>query len=67
MARKRKLTDEQEAELIAWWFSARSARAKARELGISPTVIYNTLCRHNVGSYREPKVRAYLRDAKVKR
>ena len=52
--RRPSLTAEQEADLVAWYCSRVTVRAKAAELGIAETTLFNVLARHGIGVGRTP-------------
>ena len=52
--RRPSLTAEQEADLVAWYCSRVTVRAKAAELGIAETTLFNILARHGIGVGRTP-------------
>lgn len=48
VGRKRKLSAEQESQVVQWWLARVSVKEKARELGISGATLQNILDRHGV-------------------
>lgn len=53
MPRNRILTDEQCKDLAAWFRSVRTVREKAKELGISPDAVYDSIARAEGNDPRE--------------